>query len=665
MRLSRRMVLSMLAVVAISGGVSAVIGGRLLWRRFRQEAERHVGQDLNAAREFYRVQLDAMGAALRYTALGERFCQAVAAQDVNYVAARLDTVRHSAGLDILYVTDARGRVVHRAHQPQASGDSVADDRLVAAVLEGAGVTTGTILVPIAALQKEDPPLVERARIRILPTPKATPSDSKELDAGMMLCAAAPLHGTDGKLLGVLRAGTLLNRNYKLVDQVQNTVFHDERYRGKPLGTATVFQNDVRISTNVLRQDGSRAIGTRVSAEVYDRVLRGGRDWLGKAWVVNDWYVSAYSPIHDMDGKPIGMLYVGVLQRKFGDVAAGTLATFALVTLSGLLLAALVAWKLSDSISRPIRALARASEAISRGEFTETVPVRSAPQGIGERVLRTAEDEISALARIFNDMARSLQERDELLKERTRLQLTRSERLAAVGRLAAGVAHEINNPLTGVLTFSHMLLKEAPEKSQQKEDIEAIIEATTRCRDIIRGLLDFSRQNEPNKRLSNLNDVLQEALHLTRNQARLHQVTITEQRDLDLPALVIDPNQIQEVAVNVILNAIDAMPAGGTLNVRSRRVDDGGSPWAEFEISDTGCGIPEKDREHIFDPFFTTKPPGEGTGLGLAISYGIVTEHGGEIRVTSRIGQGTTVTVRLSAALKESVDDEDPTHTGRG
>ena len=665
MRLSRRMVLSMLAVVAISGGVSAVIGGRLLWRRLRQEAESRVGQDLNAAREFYRVQLEAMGAALRYTALGERFCQAVDAQDVNYVAARLDTVRHSAGLDILYVTDARGRVVHRAHQPGASGDSVADDRLVAAVLEGAGVTTGTILVPVADLQKEDPPLVERARIRILPTPRATPSDSKELDAGMMLCAAAPLRGTDGKLLGVLRAGTLLNRNYKLVDQVQNAVFRHERYGGKPLGTATVFQNDVRISTNVLRQDGSRAIGTRVSAEVYDRVLRRGRDWLGKAWVVNDWYVSAYSPIHDMDGKPIGMLYVGVLQQKFGDVAAGTLATFALVTLSGLLVAALVAWKLSDSISRPIRALARASEAISRGEFTETVPVRSARQGIGKRVLRTAEDEISALARVFNEMARSLKERDELLKERTRLQLTRSERLAAVGRLAAGVAHEINNPLTGVLTFSHMLLKEAPDQSQQKEDIEAIIEATTRCRDIIRGLLDFSRQNEPNKKLSNLNDVLQEALHLTRNQARLHQVTITEQMDLDLPALVIDPNQIQEVAVNVILNAIDAMPAGGTLNVRSRRVEDGGSPWAEFEISDTGCGIPEKDREHVFDPFFTTKPPGEGTGLGLAISYGIVTEHGGEISVTSRVGQGTTVTVRLSAALKESVDDEDPTHTGRG
>jgi len=143
------------------------------------------------------------------------------------------------------------------------------------------------------------------------------------------------------------------------------------------------------------------------------------------------------------------------------------------------------------------------------------------------------------------------------------------------------------------------------------------------------------------------------------------VTIAEQMDLDLPPLVIDPNQIQEVAVNVILNAIDAMPAGGTLNVRSRRVEDGGSPWAEFEISDTGCGIPEKDREHVFDPFFTTKPPGEGTGLGLAISYGIVTEHGGEISVTSRVGQGTTVTVRLSAALKESVDDEDPTHTGRG
>jgi two-component system NtrC family sensor kinase len=481
---------------------------------------------------------------------------------------------------------------------------------------------------------------------MLPTAKAMPPESAELDSGMMLSAAVPVRGPNGQLVGVLRAGTLLSRNYELVDQVQNTVFRGELYRGKPLGTATVFQHDARISTNVLRQDGSRAIGTRVSAEVHRHVLDQGKEWLGRAWVVNDWYVSAYAPILDVDRKPIGMLYVGVLQRKFRDVALRTLAIFALVTMAVLLLAGLAAWKLADSISRPVRALARATEAVGRGDFSETLAAESS-------------DEISALTRTFNAMAESLRERDELLKQRTRLQLTRSERLAAVGRLAAGTAHEINNPLTGVLTFSHMLLRDAPENSQQREDIEAIIDATTRCRDIVRGLLNFSRQNEPKKRLSNLNEVLGEALNLTRNQAHLHRVAIVEELDANLPELVIDPYQIQEVAVNTILNAVDAMSDGGTLTVRTRAVGGDGrgaeeepGRWAEFEISDTGCGIPAENLEHIFDPFFTTKPPGKGTGLGLAISYGIVTEHGGEIDVCSEPGRGTTVTVRLPAVPEE-------------
>ena len=277
----------------------------------------------------------------------------------------------------------------------------------------------------------------------------------------------------------------------------------------------------------------------------------------------------------------------------------------------------------------------------------------------------ASDEIATLTRTFNAMADSLRQRDELLKERTRLQLTRSERLASVGRLAAGVAHEINNPLTGVLTFSHMLLRDMPDDSRQKEDVQTIIDATTRCRDIIRGLLDFSRQNEPQKRLSSLNDVLREALNLTRNQAHLSKVAIVEKMDSGLPHLVIDPHQIQEVAMNVLLNAIDAMPDGGTLTVSTRTADHNGGRWAEFEISDSGCGISAEALEHVFDPFFTTKPCGKGTGLGLAISYGIVAEHGGEINISSEVDGGTTFTVRLPIATKEQVDEGKAANTGGG
>jgi two-component system NtrC family sensor kinase len=243
-------------------------------------------------------------------------------------------------------------------------------------------------------------------------------------------------------------------------------------------------------------------------------------------------------------------------------------------------------------------------------------------------------------------------RDITVRSQLESQLSHNERLASLGMLAAGVAHEINNPLTGVLTFAHLLLRDAPEGSTEKEDLQTIVDSTVRCKDIVQGLLNFSRQNEPHKALANLNDVLRKALNLTKNQARIRQTSVVEEMDDGLPQLVIDPNQIQEVAVNVIVNALDAMPEGGRLAVRTRRVREDRSDWAEFEISDTGCGIPEENLEHIFDPFFTTKRSGEGTGLGLAVSYGIVMEHGGQMNASSTVGQGTTMTVRLPIASKD-------------
>ena len=171
MKLNRRTVLSMLSVVAISGGISTTVGGYLLWRHLHEYAENRVQQDLNAAQEFYYHRLQAMATALRYTALGERLSQAVAKREVSYLAPRLDAVRKNASLDILYVTDGQGRVIYRAHRPELSGDSVADDRLVELALGGEGVATGTILVPIETLGKEDPSLAERARLAIHPTPR--------------------------------------------------------------------------------------------------------------------------------------------------------------------------------------------------------------------------------------------------------------------------------------------------------------------------------------------------------------------------------------------------------------------------------------------------------------------------------------------------------------
>ena len=650
MTLRGRIVMSLISVVAISGGVSTFIGGYLLQQHLGQEARNRVRQDLNAAHVFYEQRLEVMEDALGYTTLGERFSHSVAAKDLSYISARLNRVRQSANLDVLLATDYTGRVIYRAHNPDLSGDFLADNRLIGSVLKGEEVISGTLLVSVEKLSKEAPALMERAAIQIIATPKARPSDRTQLAAGMMLCSAAAVHSPDGELAGVLWAGILLNQNYDLVDQVRDTVFHDEQYRGRDLGTATVFQDDVRISTNVLREDKTRAIGSRVSAEVYEHVLEQGKIWVDRAWVVNDWYISAYEPIYDLDQQPIGMLYVGVLEGKFRDVTMRTFTIFGLIALTGLLVATVVAWKLAKSISRPISSLASASAVIAQGDFSQTLPVSST-------------DEIGSLTQSFNIMAQSLQERDERLKELTQLQLTRSEHLASVGRLAAGVAHEINNPLTGVLTFAHMLRKSVSENSQERKDIDTIITATTRCSEIVKGLLNFSRQNEPQKKISDLNSVLDRALILIRNQANISHIDIIKEMDSTLPHFLFDPNQIQEVAVNLMVNAIDATSDGGNLTVRTCSLNDNDKKWVKFEVSDTGGGISEENLERIFDPFFTTKREGKGTGLGLAVSYGIVSKHNGQINVSSKINQGTTVIVRLPIVLEETNDEQKGSNSG--
>ncbi|MFC1671939.1 cache domain-containing protein [Planctomycetota bacterium] len=639
MTLKRRMLLNMISVVAISGGVSAFIGGYLLRWHLQREAEQRVQQDLYAAQEFYDQRLRVMESALQYTGLGERFSEAVSTKDMRYLTSRLNVVRKSAIFDLLCVTDPEGRVIHRAHKPDYSGDSLAEDSLLGLVLGGAEAASGTILVPIETLEREGSRVAESAKISTLPTPKARTSGVEKIGSGMMLASAARVRGPDGNLAGVLRGGILLNGNYDLVDQVLDTVFQEERYRGKLLGTATIFQDDVRISTNVEAEDGSRAIGTRISAEVYDHVLTHGNTWVGRSWVVNDWYITACAPIRNPDKRTIGIFAVGVLQRKFSDIAVKTYTIFALVTFLGLAAATVVAWRVASSISRPVTGLASASAAIARGELSQVVPVES-------------EDEIGLLAENFNIMARSLRERDRLLREKTQQQLSRSEHLASVGRLAAGIAHEINNPLTGVLTFAHMLRRNVSDDSSEASDIDTIIEATTRCREIVRGLLDFSRQSEARKKPSDLNEVLREAMKLTKNQGLVKSVNMEEVFESHLPSAVIDPNQIEQVAVNLMCNAIDAMPDGGTVTVRSSTARENGRLFVAFEVSDSGRGIPEEALDKVFDPFFTTKPAGKGTGLGLAVAHGIIEKHGGHISLSSVVNSGTTVAVRLPLSPEE-------------
>jgi two-component system NtrC family sensor kinase len=246
---------------------------------------------------------------------------------------------------------------------------------------------------------------------------------------------------------------------------------------------------------------------------------------------------------------------------------------------------------------------------------------------------------------FNEeLERRVQERTHELRA-ARDQLIQSEKLASIGELAAGVAHEINNPIGVILGFSQVLLRRTPQEDPIHKPLSTIEREGLRCKEIVQGLLDFARQSKPTPRKLNINPVIEAATELMTHQANSQRVTVLKNYASDLPDVVADENQLQQVFFNIILNAYQAMPSGGELRITTRA--ENRDVLAIF--SDTGEGIPPENLNRIFDPFFTTKEVGQGTGLGLSVSYGIVEQHGGTIEVEAKASEGATFTVKLPAA----------------
>jgi two-component system NtrC family sensor kinase len=225
-------------------------------------------------------------------------------------------------------------------------------------------------------------------------------------------------------------------------------------------------------------------------------------------------------------------------------------------------------------------------------------------------------------------------------------LVRSARLAAIGEMAAGVAHELNNPLTTVIGFAELVLGELPEGSPLRVDLELVLRESQRARQVVRGLLDFSRPVENLRMRVNINDLVNDVLNLVNHLLNTGDIEANIDLYDHLPWISVDPSQIKQVLLNLVHNAIQAMPDGGTLGVRTSQLDLDGREWLTIAVRDTGVGIPIEYMDRIFEPFFTTRPAGQGTGLGLSVSYGIVTEHEGFIDVQSQPGQGSSFTVYL-------------------
>jgi two-component system NtrC family sensor kinase len=630
-----KLIASFLGASFLLGIVFLFIGGKLLNKAILSEATNRVSLDLNAAREIYLSRIKAIQCPLTVTSLEPVFRAALKTREVAELIPRLETVARRAELDFVGIVRKEGETLCGVGKSSLRCKAVEITNPIAEfVFDRKVPVSGTVILSREFLSAESPELADRARIGLLPTPRAAPRAEEEETSGMAIAVAIPVF-EEGDVIGVIYGGLLLNRNQTIVDTVRDTVFQHEIYKGRNIGTATIFFNDLRISTNVMTPDGKRAIGTRVSKEVKEHVLTKGKRWTDRAFVVNDWYITAYEPIEDIFGERVGMLYVGVLEAKYADMRRKALFILISIIVAGMALAVGLGYLLANKIMNPVHQLIKASQEVSEGSLTPEIGPLS------------KDEEMRVLQNTFRDMIESLKERDRHRRAEAENRLIQSEKQASVGRLAAGVAHEINNPLTGILTFTRILQRSKDIGDKSQSHLQKIAESTVRVRKIVKGLLDFSRQIELDQEPTDVNRFIRSVISAMDNQALVKGVNITFNPGENLPMLTLDRSQFQSVLINLIINAFDAMEQGGTIIIStgiSVSASDTDQKGVEITVADTGCGIQHEDLDKLFDPFFTTKEVGKGTGLGLSVSYGIVQRHGGTIRVQSEIDHGSTFTI---------------------
>lgn len=657
-----KLVFGALTPLFVSFIICSLAGLYLIQAKIVSQAQEKVRTDLNSAREIYRNELDRIGDLIDLTAANPFAGSAIATDNRPAIASLLASLEQKKHFDILTAVDAKGRVLYRAHNPQLSGDSETGSYFVDQALKGKEIT-GTTVLSGEELAREQAALSGLASIPVVSTPHARPRATSVERSGMVMLSAAPVRDASGSVIGAVYGAELLNKNNALVDKIKEIVYEGVKFNGIDVGTATLFLGDTRIATNVLTSSGSRAIGTRVSEEVYKRVILEKKKWVGRAFVVNDWYFTAYEPILDLRGEAIGSLYVGMLEKPFTQMKRSVNSLLYIVLLVTSVIGIAISGFIGTLLARPIRELEKLAHRVAEGERELQIEVRST-------------DEVGDLARAFNQMTRSLaQQQDEInqlnrglelkVQERTaqlseksmqllriQAELARAEKLADLGIVVAGVAHEINTPLAIIRGNSEVLDMCLPPEHPNHEEVEIISRQTERMAKIVGNLLSFARQKSLNRREFVVHEVLDDILSQIGHQTRIDRIKVVRNYAHDLKAITGDADQLRQVFSNLILNAIQAMPAGGELRLATRSQAPGNG--CIVEIADTGAGIPQENLEKIFTPFFSTKD--YGSGLGLSVSYGIVKDHGGEIQVQSSPEHGTRFSIVIPGekSLEESL-----------
>jgi len=535
-----------------------------------------------------------------------------------------------------------------------------DATVASAVQHGSGEGLArVVLLEGAQFERIAPDLAARVPVKLVATRNAAPTERSSEDRAMVMLALAPVQALDGRPIGLLRGGVLLNRNLAFIDHINEIVYPQGALPFGSQGTATVFLDDVRISTNVrlFGGDGERAIGTRVSQAVRDAVLSQGDTWLGRAFVVNDWYVSAYQPLINSAGRRIGMLYVGFLDSPFQRVKFGVLLGMGAVMLGLMAVAMALALSWARRIFSPIERMTQTMQSVEEGDLAARAQVADGSDELGrlaghlDRLLDTIDDKTRALQASHDDLDRKVVARTRELQS-AQAQLIKSEKLAAIGQLTAGIAHEVNNPIAVIQGNLDLVRETLGAKAKPVlGELKLVDEQIERMRLIVTRLLQYARPGEYAGYVEPVDSEQAITDSLVLVQHMLSRTRIVVQRDgRATRRALVNRQELQQVLINGIVNAIQAMPDGGALTLTTR---DAGEAQIEIDIADTGPGFAAESEGARFQPFHTTKK--EGTGLGLWISRSLVERYGGDIRANNRT-DGTTgalLTVVLPAETQAS------------
>lgn len=618
-----------------------------------------VSSDLTVAHEYFIHVRERIG--LDVSSLGDSYRFVTTVQDDNHADLQrmLADKQKALDLDFLNFLDPQGRVIVSSNGKPA--ELIAESwPVVFSAMQGEKATEIDIYSEEQLRQLSDK-AAQQAYLELLNTSNAAPTNKTAEKSGMVIHSATPVYDDDGKLLGVLEGGMLLNQNLGFVDTINSLVYAEGSLPDGSAGTATLFIDDVRIATNVRLFGNKRALGTRASQIVRDHVLNDGKTWLDRAFVVHDWYISAYEPISDSFGKRVGMLYVGYLEEPFRKAKETAIILLALLFTAIGIGGAFFSLRVARNIYGPLKSMNQTMTAVELGDMHARTGVQARDE-LGnlsrhlDDLLDTVQQQTAELKSWGNELDRKVVIRTAELEQTNKLlvqaqqQLVLAEKLAAIGEITAGVAHEINNPVA-VLQGNLDVLRDtlgAAAKPVQGE-LQLMDQQIYRINTIVTKLLQFASPGEFAGYVETVStdEIVADSLVLVRHLLNQSRIVVVHKKEATL-TVPINRGELQQVLINLFTNAIHAMKDGGRLTISTsdwREAD--GRQGVSIRVADTGSGIRQEDIAHIFDAFFTTKRQG-GTGLGLSISYTLVARYGGTITVRSEEGAGTEFTVRLLA-----------------